>query len=203
MVPCGVSDPSSLHMGTMCSGLHSHGSEHICSNGWSTTGAFLAWLGLNFLMVLFSQEKNRIEEHGGVVQRTKDDRSFEPCGPYRVFRKFEDTKPADGPGLAMSRSLGDLCAHRIGVIEVPSIECRPVTSDDCFLVWRMPSCPRFLCKEVSAGVGPCLCLFKTGLYRHRACKTPSRGACSSAPLCGALTTKITLILLPAPPCSWQ
>ena len=37
-------------------------------------------------------------------------------GPYRVF--FKD---ADYPGLAMSRSIGDGYAHKIGVIDEPEL----------------------------------------------------------------------------------
>ena len=40
-----------------------------------------------------------------------------PIGPYRVYKKDES-----GPGLAMSRSIGDTEAHEIGVT------CDPITT---------------------------------------------------------------------------
>ncbi len=41
-------------------------------------------------------------------------------GPARVYAKDED-----GPGLAMSRSLGDTVAERLGVISQPDVKiCR-------------------------------------------------------------------------------
>jgi hypothetical protein len=40
----------------------------------------------------------------------------EPCGPARVWLKEEDL-----PGLAMSRSIGDLVAASVGVTWEPEI----------------------------------------------------------------------------------
>ena len=56
------------------------------------------------------EEKERIIKCGGRV-----DKIF-GMGPFRVW--FKD---ADYPGLAMSRSIGDGYAHKIGVIDVPEI----------------------------------------------------------------------------------
>ena len=56
------------------------------------------------------EERKRIMMRGGRV-----DRIF-GMGPYRVF--FKD---ADYPGLAMSRSIGDGYAHKIGVIDEPEL----------------------------------------------------------------------------------
>ena len=56
------------------------------------------------------EEKERIIKCGGRV-----DKIF-GMGPFRVW--FQD---ADYPGLAMSRSIGDGYAHKIGVIDVPEI----------------------------------------------------------------------------------
>ena len=38
-------------------------------------------------------------------------------GPYRVWFKNEDY-----PGLAMSRSIGDKLAHKVGVSDIPEIK---------------------------------------------------------------------------------
>ena len=55
-------------------------------------------------------EKKRIIESGGRVDQIYG------MGPFRVW--FKD---ADYPGLAMSRSIGDGYAHKIGVIDIPEI----------------------------------------------------------------------------------
>jgi len=52
-------------------------------------------------------ERERIESMGGMVRREGDALTGEH-GPYRVWRK-----DGHGPGLAMSRSLGDLNAHKV------------------------------------------------------------------------------------------
>lgn len=58
------------------------------------------------------QEKTRIEKHGGKVEKYIE--KGMKIGPYRVWKKGETY-----PGLAMSRSIGDLVASKIGVICTP------------------------------------------------------------------------------------
>lgn len=60
------------------------------------------------------QEKARIEKNGGRVEKYID--KGMKIGPYRVWKKGETY-----PGLAMSRSIGDLVASKIGVICIPGI----------------------------------------------------------------------------------
>ncbi len=74
------------------------------------------------------QEKRRIEKAGGMVLPMRN-REGAFVGPKRVFRQ-------DGlsPGLAMSRSLGDLLAHSLGVSPVPTCSHRRLTSHDQFVV---------------------------------------------------------------------
>jgi len=55
-------------------------------------------------------EKARIEASGGEVVRLEND------VPHRVF-----IKGGEVPGLAMSRAIGDLTAHRVGVLHLPGI----------------------------------------------------------------------------------
>ena len=57
-----------------------------------------------------AEEKKRIIEAGGRVDRIYG------MGPYRVW-----FKNGDYPGLAMSRSIGDTLAHKIGVSDIPEI----------------------------------------------------------------------------------
>ncbi len=49
----------------------------------------------------------------------------EAFGPARVWHKSENI-----PGLAMSRSLGDLCAVKVGVIAEPEIFTHKITNKD-------------------------------------------------------------------------
>ena len=60
------------------------------------------------------KEKKRIYECGGTVEKDLDENNMEEVGPFRVYAKGEDY-----PGLAMSRSIGDIYAKRIGVIPNP------------------------------------------------------------------------------------
>ena len=61
------------------------------------------------------EEMNRIIMSGGVVEQMKDEFG-EGCGPYRVWVRGKDY-----PGLAMSRSIGDLKGKEVGVIPNPGI----------------------------------------------------------------------------------
>ena len=61
------------------------------------------------------KERQRIYECGGCVEKALDEND-EEGGPYRVWVQGEDY-----PGLAMSRSIGDMDAKKIGVIPNPQI----------------------------------------------------------------------------------
>lgn len=75
------------------------------------------------------EETERILSMGGVVRRLMDEVGRN-VGPWRVWRK-----DANYPGLAMSRSLGDIAGSEIGVISSPLITTHCLRSgDDFFLV---------------------------------------------------------------------
>ena len=59
-----------------------------------------------------TNERKRIYEYGGIVRRAFDD--IDEDGPYRVYMRGEDF-----PGLAMSRSIGDIESKKIGIIPNP------------------------------------------------------------------------------------
>ena len=61
------------------------------------------------------EERNRILMAGGVVEQMRNDYG-EGIGPFRVWIKGKDY-----PGLAMSRSIGDLKGKEVGVIPNPGI----------------------------------------------------------------------------------
>ncbi|EKX37165.1 hypothetical protein GUITHDRAFT_58537, partial [Guillardia theta CCMP2712] len=83
------------------------------------------------------EEKERIESHGGVVYRDEDAYTGEQ-GPFRVWRR-----DLAGPGLAMSRSIGDAIAHDVGVTALPTVKQYELKDSDRFLllatdgVWDM------------------------------------------------------------------
>jgi len=54
--------------------------------------------------------------------------SLRPVGPYRVWQDEE------GPGIAMTRTLGDFAAKKIGLISVPEIQHIELTINDSFIV---------------------------------------------------------------------
>ena len=62
------------------------------------------------------EESKRISQQNGKIERLKN--AFnEEYGPYRIFEKDSDTLP----GLAMSRSIGDEQAKKLGVIYEPEL----------------------------------------------------------------------------------
>ena len=73
-------------------------------------------------------EKERIYECGGTVEKILDDNG-NPGGPFRVWIKGEDY-----PGLAMSRSIGDVEAKTVGVIPNPQIMEYTLTSKSKYLL---------------------------------------------------------------------
>ena len=75
------------------------------------------------------EELNRIVSCGGIVSRVKDNEG-NCVGPYRVFQKGKQI-----PGLAMSRSLGDIAAKKVGVVSSPIVSFYPlVPFRDQFIV---------------------------------------------------------------------
>ena len=74
------------------------------------------------------EELQRITNAGGRVQRLTDN-AGNKIGPYRVWKKH-----ANSPGLAMSRSIGDMIAKNIGVISEPVCTSYSRVSGDLFIV---------------------------------------------------------------------
>ena len=69
-------------------------------------------------------EKERIEKAGGEIMPKEG-----TSGPLRVWKRDEES-----PGLAVTRTLGDLLGHSIGISAEPDIEYWKVMNDDYFLV---------------------------------------------------------------------
>lgn len=68
------------------------------------------------------EEKRRIICSGGEVVRLQNDL------PHRVFARGKEA-----PGLAMSRALGDMMAHSVGVTHAPSFRRFQLEEDACLL----------------------------------------------------------------------
>ena len=74
------------------------------------------------------EELERITKAGGRVQRLVDNLGNN-IGPYRVWEQS-----ANVPGLAMSRSIGDMVAKNLGVISEPVCTSYDRTAGDLFIV---------------------------------------------------------------------
>jgi len=70
-------------------------------------------------------ERERIEKSGGYVAMEHE----KGLGPFRVYSKNDD-----GPGLAVSRSLGDVFGHTVGVSHYPEISYKLLEENDIFIV---------------------------------------------------------------------
>ena len=76
-------------------------------------------------------EYKRIIASGGTVSRMINvEKNEEEIGPYRVWDKTQDK----GPGLAMSRSIGDGQAKNLGVLAEPDIFEYTLNEGDKFIV---------------------------------------------------------------------
>lgn len=72
-------------------------------------------------------EKERIESHGGIISQYEE--NGEVSGPFRVWKKDEMV-----PGIAMSRSIGDLVASTLGVIPEPIFTEEVIDSNTKFII---------------------------------------------------------------------
>ena len=88
-------------------------------------------------------EKARILGMGGRIDSFHDaDNDNAPLGPQRVWLLEQDM-----PGLAMSRSLGDVLAHSVGVSSLPEVLDYQIGIDDKFIVIGSDGVFEFLSNE--------------------------------------------------------
>lgn len=73
-------------------------------------------------------ELQRVLAAGGRVEPFKDSNG-KNMGPFRVWLKNEGI-----PGLAMSRSLGDVVAHSVGVSSTADVVHHNLSHTDCFMI---------------------------------------------------------------------
>ena len=92
-------------------------------------------------------EQRRIEAHGGAVRPARG----EGTDDYMPARLFQDLqRPWLGPGLAMSRAIGDLNAERCGLVATPEvIEHRVDTAHDDYLIIASDGVWEFITPEAA------------------------------------------------------
>ena len=73
------------------------------------------------------EESKRIKENGGEISQYEED--GEKSGPFRVWQKGEVY-----PGIAMSRSIGDFVASKLGVIPEPKFIDEKIDKDTKFII---------------------------------------------------------------------
>ena len=93
------------------------------------------------------QEKNRILMSGGVVEQMKNAYG-QGVGPFRVWARGEDY-----PGLAMSRSIGDLKGKKVGVIAEPGIMEYDLCESTKYIVAGSDGVWEFLNNEIVKDIG--------------------------------------------------
>jgi serine/threonine protein phosphatase PrpC len=89
-------------------------------------------------------EYKRIINAGGTVSRMINmEKNSEEVGPYRVWGKTQEK----GPGLAMSRSIGDGMAKTMGVLGEPDIYEYSLNENDKFLICATDGIWEYLTNE--------------------------------------------------------
>ena len=90
------------------------------------------------------EEYNRIINSGGTVSRMINlEKNNEEVGPYRVWGKTQ----SNGPGLAMSRSIGDGMAKKLGVHGEPDVYEYNLNENDKFIICASDGVWEYLSNE--------------------------------------------------------
>eukprot|EP00798_Chlamydomonas_sp_ICE-L_P012362 gene12362-15543_t len=96
------------------------------------------------------EEKTRILRSNGRVERLVDEVG-QPMGPHRVWLQY-----AWIPGLAMSRALGDVLAHQVGVSSEPQHSVHEVIPEDKFFILASDGVWEFITSQEAVDiVGQC------------------------------------------------
>ena len=117
--------------GTTCVMVFQVGERIICANVGDSRAIMVK--GDKVIPLSFDQkpddpeESKRIKENGGEISQYEED--GEKSGPYRVWQKGEVY-----PGIAMSRSIGDFIASKLGVIPEPKFLEEKIDKDTKFIV---------------------------------------------------------------------
>ena len=95
-------------------------------------------------------EKRRIYESGGVVEKSyyTNNKKKDESLPFRVW-----AKGGDAPGLAMSRSIGDMDAKKLGVIPNPQIVEYTIDSSSKYILICSDGIWEFMSNEEAMRIG--------------------------------------------------
>ena len=130
------SDIDANFSGTTCVMVFQIGEKLICANVGDSRAIIVKGSNDNDLKIKplsidqkpdDPEESKRIIENGGEISQYEED--GEKSGPFRVWKKGEVY-----PGIAMSRSIGDLIASTLGVIPEPKFIEDKVDKDTKFIV---------------------------------------------------------------------
>ena len=117
--------------GTTCVMVFQVGERIICANVGDSRAIIVK--GDKAIPLSFDQkpddpeESKRIKENGGEISQYEED--GEKSGPFRVWQKGEAY-----PGIAMSRSIGDFIASKLGVIPEPKFIEEKIDKDTKFII---------------------------------------------------------------------
>jgi serine/threonine protein phosphatase PrpC len=135
--------------GTTAVSVLVRGNQCICSNCGDSRAIIGSFTRNGWVSVALSkdhkpenaEEKERIKKSNGRVEPFKNAQgSF--VGPMRVWLKNDDI-----PGLAMSRSIGDLVASQAGVISKPDVFVHTLRPSDKFIVIASDGIWEFISSE--------------------------------------------------------
>ena len=130
--------------GTTCVMVFQVGDRILCGNVGDSRAIMVK--GNNVIPLSIDQkpddpeESKRIKECGGEISQYEED--GEKSGPFRVWQKGEAY-----PGIAMSRSIGDFIATKLGVIPEPKFIDEKVDKDTKFIVVASDGIWEFLDNE--------------------------------------------------------
>ena len=130
--------------GTTCVMVFQLGEKLICANVGDSRAIMVK--GNSVIPLSIDQkpddpeESKRIIQNGGEISQFEED--GEKSGPFRVWKKGEVY-----PGIAMSRSIGDLIASTLGVIPEPKFIEEKIDKDTKFLVIASDGVWEFLDNE--------------------------------------------------------
>ena len=143
------SDIDANFSGTTCVMVFQIGEKLICANVGDSRAIIVKGTNDNDLNIKplsidqkpdDPEESKRIVENGGEISQYEED--GEKSGPFRVWKKGEVY-----PGIAMSRSIGDLIASTLGVIPEPKFIEDKVDKDTKFIVVASDGVWEFLDNE--------------------------------------------------------
>ena len=138
------SDIDANFSGTTCVMVFQVGNRLLCANVGDSRAILVK--GDKVIPLSIDQkpddpkESKRIKENGGEISQYEED--GEKSGPFRVWQKGEVY-----PGIAMSRSIGDFIATKLGVIPEPKFIEEKIDKDTKFIVVASDGIWEFLDNE--------------------------------------------------------